>query len=187
MPYPTQITPERILEHAEVLIEQHGAEQMSLHQLAAALGVKTPSLYRYYAGKAELLRAINLRTVERLIDSMKTAANSASVSDIERVANMGIAYRRFAHQQPKAYALAFGPTEAASQPDPAIMAALAQEIQAVITPLTGEGASLTALRGLWALVHGFVMIELAEQFQRGGDLDSVYEASLRAYLRGLTA
>lgn len=185
MPYPTQITPERILEHAEALIEQHGAEQMSLHQLAATLGVKTPSLYRYYAGKAELLRALRLRTVERLIRAMKAAAENASDSDAERILNMGIAYRQFAHEQPKAYALAFGPTEPAARPDPAVMAALAQEIQAVIMPVSGQSGSLTALRGLWALVHGFVMIELAEQFQRGGDLDAAYEASIRAYVRGI--
>lgn len=185
MPYPSQITPERILEQAEALLERHGAEQMSLHQLAAALGVKTPSLYRYYAGKADLLRAMNLRTVERLIAAMKSAAESASGSDAERILQMGVTYRQFAHQQPKAYALAFGATEPAARPEPAAMAALAQEIQAVVAPLTGEGASLTALRGLWALVHGFVMIELAEQFQRGGDLDAAYEASLCAYIRGL--
>lgn len=187
MPYPTQITPERILEQAEALIEQHGAEQMSLNQLAAALGVKTPSLYRYYAGKAELLGAVNLRTVERLIEEMKAAAESRSGDDAERVLQMGLAYRQFAHQQQKAYALAFGPTDAASRPDPSMMAALAQEIQAVITPISGEGASLTALRGLWALVHGFIMIELAGQFQRGGDLDAAFEAALRAYIRGIVA
>jgi hypothetical protein len=66
------------------------------------------------------------------------------------------------------------------------MAALAQEIQAVMVPVSGESGSLTALRGLWALVHGFVMIELAEQFQRGGDLDAAYEAVIRAYVRGIT-
>ena len=185
MPYPTQITPERVLEQAEALLEQHGAEQMSLHQLAAALGVKTPSLYRYYAGKAELLRAVNLRTVERLIAAMKAAAEPASGSDAERVLRMGAAYRQFAHRQPKAYALAFGATEPAARPDPAVMAALAQEIQAVIAPVSGDATSLTALRGLWALVHGFVMIELAGQFQRGGDLDAAYETALRSYIRGL--
>ena len=187
MPYPTQITPERILEHAESLLEQHGAEQMSLHQLAAALGVKTPSLYRYYAGKAELLRAMNLRTVERLIAAMKSAAERASSSDAERVLQMGVAYRQFAHQRPNAYALAFGATEPAARPDTAAVATLAQEIQAVVAPISGDAGSLTALRGLWALVHGYVMIELAGQFQRGGDLDAAYEASLRAYIRGLAA
>lgn len=185
MPYPTQITPARILEHAEAMIEQHGAEQMSLHQLAAELGVKTPSLYRYYAGKGDLLRAVNLRTVERLIEAMKSAAEQASGSDDEKVVQMGIAYRRFAQGQPNAYALAFGAAEAASRPDPAAMAGLAEEIQAVITPVSGEEGSLTALRGLWALVHGFVMIELAGQFQRGGDLDAAYETALRVYVRGI--
>src|SRR5690606_34821527 len=117
----------------------------------------------------------------------KAAAERATGSDAERILQMGVAYRRFAHEQPKAYALAFGPSEPSTRPDPAVMAALAQEIQGVIAPISGEAGSLTALRGLWALVHGFVMIELAGQFQRGGDLDAAYEAVVRAYVRGIAA
>lgn len=186
MPYPSQITVERILAQAEALIEQQGAEQMTLHQLAGALGVKTPSLYRYYTGKSDLLRAVNLRTAARLIAVMREAAECGSHDERERVVQMGVAYRQFAHAQPKSYALAFGMSEPAARPDPTVMAALAQQIQAVVAPVSGEGQSLTALRGLWALAHGFVMIEMAAQFQRGGDLDAAYESALRAYIRGIS-
>jgi hypothetical protein len=41
-----------------------------------------------------------------------------------------------------------------------------------------------ALRGALALVHGYVMLELKNQFQHGGDLRLAFEASVRAYLRG---
>jgi hypothetical protein len=50
--------------------------------------------------------------------------------------------------------------------------------------ITGEAESLPALRGLLALMHGFVMLELAQQFRRGGDLDAAYDKAVRAYLNG---
>jgi hypothetical protein len=44
---------------------------------------------------------------------------------------------------------------------------------------------LAALRGLWALAHGFVALELTGKFQRGGDLSVDFDHSIRAYVRGL--
>jgi len=51
--------------------------------------------------------------------------------------------------------------------------------------LVGEEAALPALRGGWALVHGFVMLEISGQFRRGGDLDAAFAHAVAAYIRGL--
>jgi len=58
------------------------------------------------------------------------------------------------------------------------------QIQAIIKEITGEGNSLTALRGLLALVHGFVMLEINGQLRRCGDLQQTLQDAVRAYLRG---
>ena len=50
--------------------------------------------------------------------------------------------------------------------------------------ITGQKQSLPALRGALALVHGFVMLELKDQLQRGGDLTMAFDASVNAYLHG---
>jgi len=57
--------------------------------------------------------------------------------------------------------------------------------QQLIAEITGEATSLTALRGFVALLHGFVMMEIAGQFRRRGDLDDAFFQSVVAYLRGL--
>jgi len=57
MPYPTHVTLDSILNQARTMIEMEGVEALSLNVLAEALGVKTPSLYRYVDGRAGLLRA----------------------------------------------------------------------------------------------------------------------------------
>ncbi len=50
--------------------------------------------------------------------------------------------------------------------------------------VVGEANSLPALRGMLALLHGFVSLELSERFQRGSDFDATYDAVVAAYLRG---
>ena len=44
--------------------------------------------------------------------------------------------------------------------------------------------STPALQGIWALVHGFVMLELGQQFQRNGDPDEVFIQCVSVYVMG---
>ncbi len=51
-------TKERILEEALKLFSQHGYEAISVEQIAAAVGIKAPSLYKHYKGKQDIFDAI---------------------------------------------------------------------------------------------------------------------------------
>lgn len=183
MPYPAQVTREQIVERAAALIEAEGLDQLSLHGLAAAFGIKAPSLYRHVAGKHDLLRLVNERTVAALIAVLREAGEP-DVATEARLLAMARAYREFAHEYPATYQLAFNTTVAEARPDPAWLEQLVLPVQAVVADLVGEARSLAALRGLFALLHGFVTLELNGQFQRGGDLGAAFESSLRAYLAG---
>jgi hypothetical protein len=61
---------------------------------------------------------------------------------------------------------------------------MAIPIQRVMAEISGEEGSLTALRGLWALIHGFLLLEISGQFRRGGDLTEAFMQSVEAYLDG---
>ncbi len=101
-----------------------------------------------------------------------------------RITEMAITYRAHAHAHPAAYALAYS----ASSPDMRVPAdraeALVLPLQALMAEISGEDHSLAALRGLLALVHGFVMLEFAGQYRRGGDLSAAFEQSVSAYVAG---
>lgn len=183
MPYPAQISADSVLDTARALLEAEGYEALSLHRLAAALNVKAPSLYRYFDGKAALLRAINEQLSRELVDAMHAAADTAGDSET-RLRAMFRAYRSFALAHPIGYGLAFSNMIPDQRIDPAIGESLALPLQAIMAELSGEARSLDALRGAWALVHGFVTLELSGQFQRGGSLDEAFEASIAAYVRG---
>lgn len=185
MPYPVQITYDSILETARTMIEQSGAEELSLHKLAAALGVKAPSLYRYFNSKTALLQAINTVTVQELSAALQEAADRTGGSAEERLLAIAHAFRAYAHAHPAAYLLMYGTNDPNIRPDDALLPALALPLQAVFAEAAGEANGLHAMAGGWALLHGFVMLELNAQFRRLDDADTAFEASVRAYLAGL--
>ncbi len=185
MPYPAQIDHEAILTSAEQLLERTGIEQLSLTLLASELGVKTPSLYRYIANRDALLRSLNERTMQQLFSAFTQARSAADPVPTAQISAVLRTQRAFAHTRPHAYMLAFSSTSAAQRPDPAHLVRLVLPLQECIAELVGANRSLSALRGGLALVHGFVMLELNNQLQRGGDLNAAFEDSVRVYLAGL--
>ncbi len=183
-PYPAQVDRTRIVQAARELIEAEGIDALSLGQLAAALGIKAPSLYRHVSSKTELLQAVNTATIEDLIGAIRTATPDDSADPRERLRQMALTYRSFAHAHPVTYALAFANLAPELRIDERQAEALVIPIQEIVAVLVGPERSLPALRGFLALLHGFVILELSEQFRRGGDLTLAYTQSVEAYING---
>ena len=184
MPYPAQVKREALIETAREMIEATGgAERVSLAMLAAAFGIKAPALYRHVSNKADLLQAVNAITHQQMTARLYAAAEETAGGPREQVLAMGKAYYDFALENPVTYRLAYAGS-AETDPDPAFLAALAVPLQQVMAQLVGDAASLTGLRGLWALVHGFVMLEIQGRFRRGGDLKTTFTQILEAYIDG---
>lgn len=181
MPYPSQINLTRTVELARSLIEQDGYESVSLSQLATALGVKAPSLYKHFASKADLIRAVNELTMSDLIAALQDSAPADSDPPLMSMARV---YRQFALAHPRTYMLAHNSTDEAARIDPQIAESLALPIQAAFAKNVGQEKSLEALRGLWALLHGFTSLEINGQFRREGSVDEAFDSAIRAYLAG---
>ncbi len=189
MPYPSQVQRSALIDKARELIESEGLDRLTLQSLAAAFGIAAPSLYHHFKNKTALLAAVSTATAGALVDTMLDAANQAPAEDkvdpTAALMHMLHGYRRFAHAHPVTYSMVFANTISALKPDPQTAEALALPLQEVMARVVGAGKALPALRGGWALVHGFVMLELAGQFQRGGDLDAAFETAVRTYIDGL--
>lgn len=186
MPYPSQVDRERIIHSARAMIERAGVDQLSLHTLAAELGVKAPSLYRYVENKMALLRAIIEATNTDLIATLYIALRPEDEPRAQLIA-IARAYRAFVHRNPVAYGLAYTTTITELRTDPALLEAGVLPIQQIMARLSGEANSLPALRGVWALIHGWSVLEVGQQFQRGGDLDASFVRAVEAYLDGWQA
>lgn len=184
MPYPAQVSREAIIETAYAMLEDHGIDQFSLGKLASELGVKTPSLYRHVANKNALFRAVNTVTAEKLIEHIRGAIENVDDDVVQQTVAMADAFRAFALAHPVTYMLAYNNVEDERRPDESFAEALALPLQVFMAKISGVQYSLPALRGLWALVHGFVMLELSEQFRRGGDVDEAFHLAVQAYVAG---
>lgn len=184
MPYPPQITKESIINQAAILIEQNGVEALSLNKLATALGVKAPSLYRHIGNKHQLLQYVNLQTLQNLFAVMQAAISKVDSDPQIQMMALAQAYRQFAHEHPQLYTLAFTHKNEGLRPDEQLLTNMVLPIQSTMAKISGEKDSLAALRGALALLHGFVMLEINEQLQRGGDLDQAFTQSIGAYLHG---
>lgn len=185
MPYPAQTDREQIVQTAQTLLERQGVDQLSLALVASTLNIKAPSLYRHVASKNALLKAVAERAVRQLFTTYAAALASAASDPQARLRAIFRAHRAFAHAGPQTYMLIFSAAAPEQRADPHMLVQLVLPIQEIVAELVGQEASLAALRGALALAHGFVMLELNDQLQRGGDLDAAFEHALDAYLRGL--
>lgn len=183
MPYPTQITLESIIAIARPMIEHDGVDSLSLNKLSKELGVKTPSLYRYIKNRADLLRVVIDDTLKELSATLGLVVDETDTPRVQLI-EVALAYRRFAHANPICYGLAFTNTIVELQPDHDEQVQAVLPYQAIMAKISGDDNSLTAFRGYLALTHGFVMLELANKLQRGGDLDAAFRDSIAAYLSG---
>jgi AcrR family transcriptional regulator len=186
MPYPSQIDHDAIVDVAYAAVEAEGADALSLGNVARTLGVKTPSLYRYVANKAALIEAVNLRTLTLLFEQVDGTLAENFDNAEARLLAVARTLRGFAHLHPHTYQLAMTAPPSQGRPDEALLVSFVLPVQAIMAEHTGEAASLSALRGLFALIHGFAMLELNQQLQRGGDLSETFDETVRAYLRGWT-
>lgn len=184
MPYPALIEPKAVVMLARKMIEADGVDKLSLGRLAQALKVKAPSLYRHFASKSELLRAVNIETAEALVAALNESIQQAAPDPRARLLAMAHAYRAFVHANPRTYMLSHSLLPQDERVDPEQAESLALPLQRQMAALTGEEYSLEGLRGAWALIHGFCMLEINLQFQRGGDLEAAFSRSVEAYLAG---
>ena len=183
MPYPSKVNHDQIIAQAGMLIEQEGFAALSLARLGNLLGIKAASLYKHFADKDAILRAVNLRTVQALIETTLAAVAAEDTAPV-KLAKAALSYRQFALSHPATYSLALSRLAPEVKPDPLQLEQLVLPLQALFIPICGEDQSLTAIRGLFALMHGFIISELNDQFQRGGNLDETYRLVVERYLRG---
>ncbi len=183
MPFPAQTDRDTILKTARKMLEAGGVDGLSLNKLAKKLGISAPSLYHHFRNKNALLRAINAETNARLLAAMAPGLQTPGATT-DKILAVARAYRAFAHANSYTYDLLFTNTLDDLRPNHTEAVQGVLPYQQVMAEIAGDDRSLAATRGLLALMHGFVMLELADQLRRGGDLTEAYEQAVQAYIAG---
>ncbi|QKW17699.1 TetR/AcrR family transcriptional regulator [Kitasatospora sp. NA04385] len=196
-----------IKQHAWEQIAASGAAGLSLNAIAKQIGVSGPALYRYFAGRDELITELVRDAYRSLADAVRTAAASGADPT-----GLGLALRAWALADPQRYFLVYGtPVPGYRAPDDTT--AIAAEIMGTLLdafrspPPRGDdadrpGARLeahlaehrhwagdhpappAALRRalhFWTRLHGVLSLELAGHFTGMGlDPAELYAEELRS-------
>ncbi|MFD6449031.1 TetR/AcrR family transcriptional regulator [Promicromonospora sp. NPDC060204] len=101
-------TVDEIVERALELVDSGGAHGLSIASVSKAMGMTPPALYHYFASRDALLDALVLAGYTDLGTAVEGAARAASDRPAaERVAAIAHAWRRWALDHPRRYAMLF--------------------------------------------------------------------------------
>jgi AcrR family transcriptional regulator len=92
---------------AELLAESQDVEQLSVRAVTARAGVSPTALYLHFEDKEELTRAVRERCMAALAQRLRLADEEHAGDPFAQLVAMGLAYLRFAYEQPGQYAILF--------------------------------------------------------------------------------
>lgn len=158
------------------MIGERGMAGLTLRQLAIAGGTSTSAVYSLFGSKEDLIAALIQQAFESFTTAQQAALGRGSATN--DLAALGHSYRAWAKANPLLFEVMFAaPTPAGVDATAAI-----QPLRRTVTELISTGRidadADTVVLGLWALVHGFVTLELAGLVT--GDADAHYDQALAA-------
>jgi len=99
----------RILEIGRVHLAEHGAAALSLRSVTRDLGMVSSAVYRYVAGRDDLLTLLLVDAYDELADAVQAAVDAVAEHRWDRRARAATtAFRRWALGEPARYALLYG-------------------------------------------------------------------------------
>jgi AcrR family transcriptional regulator len=146
------------------LLETRTADDLSLREVARAVGVSATAVYRHFPDKGALMTALAGEGLARLAVAQHAASDAAG-GGVAGFNATGAAYVRFALANPALFRLIFAnPASVDHQPhdheDDAMTFLRANA--AMVAEGKGGDAQIIALQA-WALVHGLSMLMLDGQ------------------------
>ena len=183
MSAPSKTSAREIQSVARKILEAQGLDAVTMQAVADAIGIRAPSLYKHFASRADLLRALTEDALAELQRAVDKAVGARSPRDnLER---MAVAYRTFAKKNAGAYQLIFSADAPQDEADLKARSASAAGLLRILSEELGSEKALPAARTLVAFLHGFVLMEQGGLFRLGGSLNEAFEFGLRTILNAL--
>ncbi len=154
-----------ILKMAVYIVEHGDANGLSLRAVASALGVKAPSLYRYFPRKEALEVAVAEEILSVMLEALRAAAITAN-PDI-RFRRTVDAYLRFARERFPLYTFVVQnrlPDTYRSKAGKAVWNLLLDAASGV----SGQPDDTAAAVATWSFLHGYATLEHSGAFGASG-------------------
>jgi AcrR family transcriptional regulator len=178
MAYPKLLSSADILKTAVQLVEHGDADGLSLRAVASALGVKAPSLYRYFPHKEALEGAVAEEILNVMLREFRAASESPDPEN--RFRRLTDAYLRFARERFPLYAFVVQsrlPQKYDSKAGKALWNLLIEAASGV----SGQPDDTAAAVATWSLLHGYATLEHSGAFGASGPKGGL-ERGVEAFL-----
>jgi len=178
MAYPKLLSSAEILKAAVHLVEHGDADGLSLRAVASALGVKAPSLYRYFPDKEALEIAVAEEILNVMLGAFRVASATADPDTTFR--RMTDAYLRFARERFPLYAFVMQnryPERYGSKTGKAVWNLLLEAASGV----SGQPDDTAAAVATWSFLHGYATLEHSGAFGASGPKGGL-ERGVEAFL-----
>jgi AcrR family transcriptional regulator len=163
----------QIADTARALLDAEGPQALTMRRIAAALGIKAPSLYKHVPDKTSLEALVVATGFTELAGTLAAAARTADGAD--KLAAIAAAYRGYALAHPHLYRLM------TYQPLRRDLLPAGLEAQAAEPLAQAAGYDQARARAMWAFAHGMVSLEIDGRFPPHADLDQAWRAGLAAF------
>jgi AcrR family transcriptional regulator len=170
---PEQLSPRarEIVGVALELLEEEGADGLSMRKLAERVGIRAPSIYKHLPDKRALEAAIISVGFELQADAFEAALQDAE----DRLGAIARAYREFASTHPHLYRLMTERELHRELLTPGV------EGRAALPVYEAVGRDLDLARAAWAFAHGMTILELDRRFPPDADLEAAWQRGLDAF------
>ncbi|MDR2976162.1 MAG: TetR/AcrR family transcriptional regulator [Streptococcaceae bacterium] len=175
-----KITQEKIVDAALDVAGERGLSNLTMKDIAAQLGIKTPSLYNHVASLGEVRELLTQRALIELTEVMKDAA--LGLSGKEALYAMAYKYRGFALRHPSLYDSVQWVGRSKSEKTSELSEKFLQIFEKILAPfsLTFE-KKIQIIRVLRSYLHGFVVLD----FEVDVDVEESFEYGLRLIIEHL--
>src|SRR5262245_59685934 len=184
-----------LLDQALIGLRKYGAENLSLRELARAIGVSQAAPYRHFPDKDSLLAQLAAQGYSELAQAMRAALGQAGSAGTSGLQAAGVSYVQFAVRHPEQYRLMFG-SYRIDQAHHVELLRAANDAYGVLLETVREGIGRGELRdepveilaaAAWSIVHGLASLIIDERLgaKAGRDVTAIAERVTGLLVDGL--
>jgi AcrR family transcriptional regulator len=196
-----QRTQQAILSAARAIVAEGGADKLSIRAIADRIDYSPAGLYEYFGSKEEIIAALS-REGHRMLRRYVAQVPLTLPTD-EYLIEIGMAYIRFAIQNPDYFLLIFttlsarptfeGDIPATPPPEmmsddssfPILVQGIERAVAAGSIRLLKDLTWLETAYAFWATVHGAAMLRITNLREFMIDFDRADRQMLEAFVRGM--
>ena len=172
-----------LVQSAIELLNEDPAAELSLRAVARRAGVSPAAPYRHFADREALVSSVAAVGYRELAARLRAA--SESPSSVDDVADIAVAYVRFALERSGLFRAMFAERCDTTSPDRVeAVEAIREYLNAVVAATVSTSEQDEVATAMWALVHGLAFLYLGGKFTETApaEIDARVRSTVRAVL-----